>query len=103
MLLLIDPALHELQALLEAVVLLPNSRVSFRYVVHFLDVATLNAVRDAREVLLFGIELLRLGKQPIALQRQQNMSGLAGEHQQTGQAIGNVNVQRTSVISEDPA
>ena len=100
LLFLVDPSLHKLEIVVEAVVLLPDLGVAAGDVVYLLDVATLDPVRYVREVLFLRVEFLRLGEEPVALQWKQHVGGLAGIQQQRGQPIGDVDVNRHHVAFE---
>ena len=66
---LLDPGLHKLEVVVEAVILLPDLGVAAGDVVYFLDIAALDPVGYVREVFLLRVEFLRLREEPVALQR----------------------------------
>lgn len=93
--------LHPLLHLLQVPRLLPDARVRQRDLQHLLQVPALHPVLYAREVLLPRVVLAGLGQQPVALQGEQHVAGLAGEEQQTGQAVGDVSAERLLLSPED--
>ena len=55
LLFLVDPSLHKLEIVVEAVVLLPDLGVAAGDVVYLLDVAALDPVRYVREVFILRV------------------------------------------------